>query len=220
MILGEPALMAFVADGAGSAAQAEVGAQTAVAAAATFCRTQANTIGASFDAHLVRDLVIACRQALLAKAEAQALPLREFACTLLGVIAFRDQTLAFQIGDGGIVLDHGASLSLAITPMSGEYVNMTHFLIDEDAAARIAIGQFKRVERMALFSDGLQRLALSLNDLKPHEPFFAPFFKTLAHVPAPDRDKLDAALAQFLSSDKVNARTDDDKTLILAVRGS
>lgn len=220
MVLGEPALMAFVADGAGSASQAELGARTAVAAAARICQRQADTIGASFDQAFVLSLVTECRQALLDLASAQSLPLREFACTLLGVLAFREQTLAFQIGDGGIVLDSGEGLLLAITPMSGEYANMTHFLIDDDATTRVAISVLPRVERMAVFSDGLQRLALSLHDLKPYAPFFAPFFNTLQQANPPERSKLDAALTQFLNSDKVNARTDDDKTLILAVRGS
>lgn len=218
MVLGEPALMAFVADGAGSASMAEQAAQAAVSTAAEHCRQHANTIGASFDAAFISQLVRSARAAMVSLADNAGLPVREFACTLLGVLAFRDQTLAFQIGDGGIVLDHGDGLALAITPMSGEYVNMTHFLIDDDAETRVAVQTSARVERMALFSDGLQRLALSLHDLTPHAPFFAPFFQTLGKVPSPKREQLDQALEQFLSSDKVNARTDDDKTLILACR--
>lgn len=218
LVLGEPALMAFVADGAGSAAQAERAAHAAVQSAAAYCRQHAETIGATFDEAFITQLVRACRDAMGAMATAEGIPLREFACTLLGVLAFRDHTLAFQIGDGGIVLDHGQGLALAITPMSGEYVNMTHFLIDDDAETRVAVQASARVERLALFSDGLQRLALSLQDLVPHVPFFAPFFQTLAKPAGPTREQLDQALAQFLSSDKVNARTDDDKTLILACR--
>ena len=33
-----------------------------------------------------------------------------------------------QIGDGGVVVDLGHGLQLPLTPMAGEYANMTHSL--------------------------------------------------------------------------------------------
>lgn len=217
MMLGEPALMAFVADGAGSATHAALAAQTAVSQAASFSRRHAETIGAHFDVAFVGDLVRQTRTLLERDATTAGVPVREFACTLLGVLAFRDRTLAFQIGDGAIVLDHGQGLTLAITPMSGEYVNMTHFLIDDDAEARVAVLELPAVQKLALCSDGLQRLVLNLGTNAPHAPFFEPFFATLAKTPPARRADLDVALARFLDSDKVNARTDDDKALVLAL---
>lgn len=40
-----------------------------------------------------------------------------------------------QIGDGGVVVDFGHGLQLPLTPMVGEYANMTHFITDEDAVS-------------------------------------------------------------------------------------
>ena len=57
---------------------------------------------------------------------------------------------------------------------------------------------------------------------EPHTPFFTPLFRFAASVEEDD-EKRDAAgeqLAAFLSSERVNARTDDDKSLVLAVRGA
>ncbi|MDY0748430.1 hypothetical protein SNE35_28280 [Paucibacter sp. R3-3] len=51
-----------------------------------------------------------------------------------------------------------------------------------------------------------------------HEPFFAPFFKVLAAAAATQEDELQSALVRFLGSPAVNERTDDDKTLALAVQ--
>lgn len=215
--LGKPALMAFVADGAGSVSASEIGARRAVDAAAGFARRHGEVIGATFDAAFVQALIVHVRETLVAEATSRGIGVRELACTILGALAFRDKTLLFQLGDGAIVFDSGTGLELAITPMGGEYVNMTHFLVDDRALERTAIRTVGAVTRLALFSDGIQRLALNLSSGVPHGPFFAPFFATLESAPPDQRAALDAALQRFLDSDQVNARTDDDKTLVLAV---
>ncbi|MEX0611687.1 MAG: hypothetical protein WD229_06175, partial [Pirellulales bacterium] len=63
---------------------------------------------------------------------------------------------------------------------------------------------------------GLERLALRFDSHTAHEPFFAPLFRVLQS--ANDLDGLNEGLRQFLASDSVQARSDDDKTLILASR--
>lgn len=215
---GGKLLMAFVADGAGSAASSDLGATLAVRAAAEYTLEEALLDDALFDVEFARALVAHVRAALAALAQERGQPLRDFACTFLGLVAQPEQTLVFQIGDGAIVLGDGQSLSLALDPMSGEYANMTYFLSDDDALERLVVAELGAVERVALFSDGLQRLALNAADQSPHLPFFAPFFKTLAAATTAPRAQLDEALERFLSSPAVNERTDDDKTLVLALR--
>ena len=74
----------------------------------------------------------------------------------------------------------------------------------------------ERVDELALLTDGLQPLALHYSTRRTHQPFFAPMFERLrASQPG---EGLAGALRQFLSSAAVNARTDDDKTLVLATR--
>ena len=214
----EPVLMAFVADGAGTASCSELASARVVAAAAQFTLEEALLDDALFDAEFARTLVQHLRAELQLLAAERDQPLREFACTFLGVIAQSDQTLAFQIGDGAIVLGDDQAMTLAINPMSGEYANTTYFLIDDDALARIEVEVLGPVSRIAVFSDGLQRLALNAVDQSPHLPFFAPFFKTLAAATKAQQAQIDEALARFLSSPSVNERTDDDKTLVLALR--
>jgi hypothetical protein len=60
------------------------------------------------------------------------------------------------------------------------------------------------------------RLALSMQNHNPHEPFVRPL---LAFIGTSSR-RSDAAadLAAFIASDRVNSRTDDDKSIVLAVR--
>jgi hypothetical protein len=215
---GGQALIAFVADGAGSASASDRGAQLVVAAATQFVLEEALIDDALFDTEFARSLLHHLRETLVVFADAQGLPPRELACTFLGLVALPTHTLVFQLGDGAIVLGDDQAMHLALQPMSGEYANATFFLSDDDALERVAIAELGPVSRLALFSDGLQRLALNAADQSPHLPFFAPFFRTLAAAGGAAQSQLDQALARFLDSPAVNERSDDDKTLVLAAR--
>ena len=68
------------------------------------------------------------------------------------------------------------------------------------------------VAGVALLTDGLQSLALKLPAATPHAPFFRPLFQ-FASDPLKSGE-----IAGWMASPKVAARTDDDLTLLLAVR--
>jgi len=214
---GQPLLSVFVSDGAGSATHGGKGADEAIRAAAKYLEKYIAQVELSLSEDWAVGCVTAIREHLYQLAADEGLVPRELACTFLGVLVLPTAALAFQIGDGGIVLDAGGRLELAIEPMSGEYANMTHFITD-DAAVSILKSRViqSQVTRVAAFTDGLQRLALNLATNTPHEPFFEPFFKVLSIVGENKEDELTAALVDFLKSERVNERTDDDKTLALA----
>ena len=76
------------------------------------------------------------------------------------------------------------------------------------------------MHELALFTDGLQALALHFVSREVHAPFFEPMFERLRQEPPGDAPGLEAELRAFLDSAEVNRRTDDDKTLVLATRGN
>ncbi len=216
---GEPLLSMFVSDGAGSAIRGGEGADLSIQAAVDFLAMKLNLGAFGFGDALATELIVSVRERLYSKAEADGLTARDFACTFLGVLSAPAGTLVMQIGDGGVVLDVGAGLEVAVVPMSGEYANMTHFVTDEDAVRVLATKAYTNpAQRVAIFSDGLQRLALNMVANTPHEPFFAPFFNGMAKATAEQEDQLQALLVKFLGGKAVNDRTDDDKTLALALR--
>lgn len=213
-----PILSIFVADGAGSALRGGDGAEIAIKTAAEFMQKKLALtefgLGDDFAVECVMDI----RATLFSEAEKASFKARDFACTFLGIVSSELGTLVMQIGDGGIVIDVGNGLEVPIAPMSGEYANMTHFVTDEDAIDRLVSKVFnKPAAKAAAFSDGIQRLAIQLATNTAHEPFFAPFFKVLSTATVEQEDQLQQALLRFLNSDAVNDRTDDDKTLALAV---
>jgi len=210
-------LTIFVADGAGSAAQGSIGAGLAIEAAIEFVGQHDSQSEFAFNDQWATECIQAVRERIYAVADQQGAKARDFACTFLGVIATPFATLLMQIGDGGIVVDVGNGLEVPIIPMTGEYANMTSFVTDVNAIDVLAVRIFSnRADKIAVFSDGVQRLALNMATNTAHAPFFTPFFTVLSAATAAQEDLLQAELAQFLQSPAVNERTVDDKSLALA----
>ena len=212
-----PFLQLFVADGAGSASNGGEGAELAIQAAAAFIEKKLRMPEFGLSDELATHCVMAIREKIYARADVLGLTARDFACTFLGVLSCQLGTLVLQIGDGGIVLDVGHGFDVPIVPMSGEYANMTHFVTDDDAISQLMTKTYLGVGlRVAVFSDGLQRLALNMADNTAYEPFFTKLFTVLGASTSEQEDQLHGALVRFLQSAAVNDRTDDDKTLALA----
>jgi hypothetical protein len=212
---GGEVLLAALADGAGSAVSSHHGARTAVEAALAALRA---LVEAGYDVGEAEALeaLRAARERVLDVAAEYEHAARDYASTLLLAVAAPEGGVALQIGDGAIVVDDGA-LRAATWPAQGEYANSTHFLIEADALEHVQCAALGTVRRLALFSDGLQALALHYESRAAHEPFFAPFFAYLETSEKAEAE-IEAELRAFLESGSVNARTDDDKSLVLAVR--
>lgn len=147
------------------------------------------------------------------------LDLRDFACTLLTAIVGNNSAIFAQIGDGAIIVGEDAGYKTVFWPQNGEYANTTFFLTGADYEERLAVRTFDhRINELALLTDGLQPLALHYATKSVHNPFFAPMFQSLRQ--SAKSEELEDSLNEFLNSKAVNARTDDDKTLILATRRS
>lgn len=217
----EPVLVAVLADGAGSAARADVGASLATALVRDIV-CEALDDGIDFDdvPELLRHALRETRLALLLKATYDGREINDYASTLLAVVAHPSGTVAGQIGDGAIVVDTGAGgWRVVHWPDHGEYANTTSFLTQEDALDNLRIEAIDGpVRRLALFSDGLERMLLDFRAKAAHGPFFDRLILPLETVPAAGcDDAVSADIAALLNSDKVNGRTDDDKSLVCAI---
>lgn len=218
---GQDVLAIFVCDGAGSATQGGPGAEIAVQASLDLLERRASDEAFGLTENLGLDFLQTARDAIEARVSQGEHVARDYACTYLALLSSESLgTLVVQLGDGGIVLDWGDGLTCVTEPMNGEYANSTKFLTEEDFRDVAQIRYVgSRIVRAAVFSDGLQSLGVNQGHNAPHESFFRPFFEALEATPMPQDDDhpLQAALGRFLQSDQVNERTDDDKTLALAV---
>jgi hypothetical protein len=75
------------------------------------------------------------------------------------------------------------------------------------------------IMEIAVFTDGLQMLALNNETTTVHQPFFYDMFKWLRKANNTENiGILDKKLKEYLDGNVINSRTDDDKTLLLATR--
>ncbi len=210
-----------VADGAGSAERSEEGAHLA-AKTALHVLTAAVAQGWPSGEHVWREVFSAAyaeaQQAIFDRAAQAGAPPRAFATTLLCAALSADLLAVAQLGDGVAVAATGpGEWFVAAAPQRGEYANETYFLVQPQALDHIAVTVYaEAVEALAVMTDGLLRLVLDVSTTTPHAPFFNPLV-AFANA-APHTDQASSQLADFLNSDRVSARTDDDKTLVLAVR--
>lgn len=219
---GEDVLICCVADGAGSARYA------AIASALVTTKTVdylSETIVNNTNIH--EPDIVAVAEKLYEELQAMAAqyeePLNEFSCTYLGCILFNNKSIFFQIGDGAMVRDDGNNHYVPVWwPENGEYSNITFFLVDDYHFGHLkTITIEESVQEVALFTDGLQLLALNNENFSVHQPFFNGMFKWLRMAAKKeDVDILNRKLHEYLNSDAINSRTDDDKTLLLATRMS
>jgi hypothetical protein len=214
-------LILTASDGAGSAEHSAVGSHVAcstfVAAAVQYLATGARLN--SLSKPIVDSWILNVGEALRAQAYLAESTLREFACTLVAAVISPTEALFAQVGDGGIVIRHQNGYEPVFWPASGEYANSTYFLTDINAEQKLQWQVVSEpVSEAAVFTDGLQSLALHYATRSAHGPFFRPLFDTLRREPAGESTSLTAELRAWLSSPKINERTDDDKTLILATR--
>ncbi len=213
-------LIAIVSDGAGSAVMGGEG-------ASLICRTlmtRARQFDFSQDElpsdETLWEWINTARQRITQAAEARDLKARDFAATVILAISSGANTLVAHIGDGSAVArnsetDEWTALSW---PSQGQYASSTFFVTD-DPEPRLNISRCNTlVSALAIFSDGVERLALDMAAQKPFKPFFDGMIRPIASTGAEGFDqKLSQQLSSYLNGDAVNSRTDDDKTLILAV---
>ncbi|QQS10746.1 MAG: protein phosphatase 2C domain-containing protein [Rhodospirillales bacterium] len=221
---GGTATLFAVADGAGTASRSDVGAATACRELARLVREHLDAGGSVAGVERTQAVgwIVSIVRALSALADGEGVPVREYACTLLAVVADESHAAFLQIGDGAIVVSEGPEdgWSWVFWPQHGEFANTTNFVVAPDAADVL---EFKVDERrfveVALFTDGIENLVLRQAERSVHQPFFSTMIKPVRESPV---DGVDAALsdglARYLAAPVVTDRTDDDKTLILASR--
>ena len=213
---GDGVLCAIVCDGAGSADHGGEG-------ASVVCRTLTVSLRQHFrnNADLpgndeIWSWIDTVRDRLGLAADRLGKTRRVFASTLVMLVATKDAIITAHIGDGAVVARNSDVWETLSPPENGEYASMTFFVTD-DPAPRLRICRFTAdYNGFAVFSDGIEHLALDQRTDSPHEPFFETMLAPLDKVDEHGKHiTLSTALAAFLNGPRVCDKTDDDKTLIL-----
>jgi hypothetical protein len=216
-LIQEHIMLAAVADGLGSAPRSSEGSDLVVNTALDQLEFQLVSHIPNSEAGwetLLQSVFSTCRESLLQYATEQETRLREFATTLIMAVMTEAWLAVGQIGDGAIVIQTiDGQLETLSAPQIGEYVNEVIPLTADNALENIDFVVRANIRALALLTDGLRNLCLTSGTQEPYAPFFLPFFDALPSVA--DQAIESEQLAHFLNSDRVNTRTDDDKTLVL-----
>lgn len=214
----EDGIIVAVADGLGSAARSDQGAQLAIDAALTILERMLMACQpADPDSwtQYLSSAFTAARENLEQAATSSSCSLREYGTTLI-VLAIAPNWLAVgHLGDGAVVAYLADdSIHTMSAPERGEYANEVVPLTAPDALSRVRFSVYPiTVKAVALLTDGLQNLCINAAANTPHAPFFEPFFEAVC-LPI-DTLETSKQLTAFLNSERVCSRSDDDKTLVV-----
>ncbi|MEH2303970.1 PP2C family serine/threonine-protein phosphatase [Nostoc sp.] len=224
-------IIGAVADGAGSAKHSDVGSRLAVETVLK-CFSDINEFPEKqeeFEQGFSQPLSKEEAQKVFAKIVNQIITelqkqadegdysINDLACTLLVFVATPDWVAAMQIGDGFIVIrSQESEYQLLFQPDKGEFANETTFITSTNALKEMQVRVItEKQEFICASTDGLEKVAIRLSDWQPFSPFFKPLEEYL-HEPVNSEDE-DKYLMEFLNSERLNSRTDDDKTLLLCL---
>lgn len=219
---------AVVADGAGSAKFGGVGAMTA-------CLTLTNCIGNDVNKFCTDRMSIRgqripqrrrvetwienTRRVMFEKAERQSNAAREFAAAIAGLVITPDGFAAWQIGDCAVVGRRSDRWEVICWPCEGEYASSTYFVTDRPSANLKYAAGGREFDAFALFSDGLNGVALVQEDQSAYQKFFSPIIRPVDKSSKSGQlEGLSEKLKRYLGSSAICQRTHDDKTLVLLSR--
>jgi hypothetical protein len=225
-------LIGAVADGAGSAKYADLGAKLAVTTAIAhlasteiwlrqrqrswqklqqpFSQRQAERL---FVSTLKRVLYVLRQQA-----DRGGYTISELACTLTAFMVTPYWLAAMQIGDGSIVVrsQYQKDYQLLFKPDKGQYFNQTTFVTSSNAFADLQVKVLAQQPKfICAATDGIERVAFRLQDWTVGQPFFKWLEQYMQETENPERE--DECLLRLLESQELNRQTDDDKTLLVCL---
>lgn len=216
-------LICAVSDGAGSASLSRIGSHITVRG---FCRSalafaRAGGTPKDLDRSVAGDWLDDIRSRIEHASIRERLSRRSFAATLVGCVVQADGIAIVHVGDGACAFRLRAEPEWQVPswPAHGEYASTTNFVTDDpEPTANVAYVGGK-VAELALFTDGLERLALDFTTKSAFTPFFTSMFRALPPDLSGRHKQLSRELRAFLDSSVVTDRTDDDKTLVMARQG-
>lgn len=222
---GDGFLVLVAADGAGSARFGGEGSDFASRVAVQLAVSALRERSPEDPLELVRQVFRGTLESLVAMVEERwdetpDLRPADFHTTLL-IALLTDEFLAVgNIGDGwAVARDREGRVRAVAAPARSEYSNETFFLTSSGCVEEAVYEMLPAsdLDAVALLTDGSAWFAVDLDARTPSGALFDKLFTFAADTARPDGER-EEHLTRFLSSDLVVRKTDDDTTLVLAVR--
>lgn len=216
-------IVAVVSDGAGSATNAASGALSTCLEFHRQARAYLHAGGelARIDAEIVAEWIDAIRDRIDVAARFSKLRPRDYAATLVALMASDLEGVVVHVGDGAAVVRSRDKQEWSVPswPFHGEYASTTHFITDDPKAEPEIVHIDYTIDRFAIFSDGIENLVLDYRERSAPSALFERLLHPVASWEGNGRSRtLSQHLWRFLGSARVCEATDDDKTLLLGAR--
>jgi serine/threonine protein phosphatase PrpC len=202
-----------VADGAGSAEHADIGARVVCK---RICRIMHKDFDYFFDCDplLVKKIIIQkLRRSLRFAAKEKQSLLDEFASTLLFVAIKQNKIIVGHIGDGMIVYCKNNRLEILSHPENGEFLNLTYFVTSKYYLHHLRLykGDVENIRSIFLMTDGMANIFYSRKQKK----ILKSFFESINNLDANNEVALERSIRTLLETN-ISKRTNDDCTLVAA----
>jgi len=215
----ESCLCVVVSDGAGSASHGGQGASLVCRSLVQRFRTWFASHECLPDDEQVMAWIDELRDRLALVAKKRGLSRRQLASTLVLLAVQDEAVLALQIGDSAMVGRRKGQWEAICWPENGEFASTTYFVTDDPEVRLRTARLHLDYDAFALFSDGIENVALDHLGIQPHARFFDPMIKPVDQAAGAGKlVDLSGALGRYLDGAVICERTDDDKTLILISR--
>ncbi len=216
---GNPWITAALADGAGSAVNADDGAAYAVQCFNEFIIEALCAFDIESEADfedILRRGVELITKTLSNVANNNNCKSSAYAATFLGCVSRSGKTAFVQIGDGAMVFGNTDNWHLALTPYQGTYANESCFITDPSSRDRLQLTITDDTpQTILMFSDGLEDLLISGPGLTVRTSLPNLLDEALK---SSQKNGLYVALClklkQLLQSPAVTSRSDDDTSII------
>jgi hypothetical protein len=219
-ILPSGTILIAISDGLGSAKNSDIGSKLAAAAAIEALETNLFADSIVDRCALVRTAVTKAHNALCEHKKNIGGEIRDLACTLIIVLFEGDSVAVAQVGDGAVVAEVDGDLVTLSGPGDSEFTNEVTPLTSSEWENELRISVSKAPDGIAVFSDGCQRAAFKKSEagITPFQGFFGPLFRFAREV----KDTVVGVkeIESLLACEKICNNSDDDKTLVLAVRNA
>ena len=148
-----------LADGAGSARFARLGASEVVQSTIRLLKEQFDGLFEMDDSSVAKAIVDNCLESIKKSyGESEGFDIRDYSSTLLVVAIHEDRCICAHVGDGIIGRRDDNEVGIISFPWNGEFKNVTVFVTSEDVLSAIDVKKFKLGKETGFFvmSDGTQ----------------------------------------------------------------
>jgi len=160
------------------------------------------------------------------RAESKSDDISAYHCTLVAALMGPTGGLTVHLGDGAVFGGIAGARSTQVidladdyvvsAPQNGEYANETVFLTERDWLRNLRIQPVHALDWVILGTDGGMSLAM-VGEKTPKSGFVVPVLNEL--LAEPDAVQRSLRLEAILKDKQADSLTNDDKTLVIAVRG-